>query len=111
MQTTSNLFYFDVNHGIGAPINALNDNDKCTPLHYAAHAGHVSTVEFLIDHGADGSVQNARGKTAYDVASKASLRQYLLKFLYASQAQTEEQAQALLAAPPAPDGQVCGWNS
>ena len=95
----------------GSDVNAINAKDASTALHYAAKEGHTPVVEFLIERGAAGSLQDAKGKTPYDVASKASLRQFLLKFLYASQAQTAEQAAALLAAPPAQALQYSAENA
>jgi ankyrin repeat protein len=34
-------------------IAARDDEDQCTPLHYAARFGPLLTVEWLLDHGAD----------------------------------------------------------
>ena len=30
----------------------INDNEGCTPLWFAAHNGHVSCVDSLLNHGA-----------------------------------------------------------
>eukprot|EP00750_Incisomonas_marina_P012628 INCI17125.5.p2 GENE.INCI17125.5~~INCI17125.5.p2 ORF type:complete len:413 (+),score=100.01 INCI17125.5:134-1372(+) len=95
----------------GINVNAPNQNNGSTALHFAAVAGHSAVVEFLIERGADGSAKNNKGQTAYDVATKVSLRQFLLKFLYSSQAQTEEQAAALLVAPPGQPRQFSSENA
>lgn len=44
--------------------------DGSTPLHLAAGAGHVSTVEALINHGADMRTQLNNGQTTLHLAAK-----------------------------------------
>lgn len=39
------------------------DNVLNTPLHYAAKAGHIEAVEWLLDHGADINALNANDDT------------------------------------------------
>jgi len=38
--------------------------DGSTPLHYAAAQGHLEVVKLLVEHGADWTLVNERGKTA-----------------------------------------------
>jgi ankyrin repeat protein len=45
------------------PIDT-QDNAQNTPLHYAAAAGHVETVKWLLDNGANINALNLLGDTA-----------------------------------------------
>ena len=36
---------------VGVSVD-INDNEGCTPLLFAARNGHVSCVDFLLNHGA-----------------------------------------------------------
>lgn len=49
-------------------VNAL-DRWNFTPLHEAAQKGRTQLCSLLILHGADVSLQNQEGQTAYDVAT------------------------------------------
>jgi len=51
----------------GAVADA-KDNDGCVPLHLAASRGHDPSVELLLEYGADRSLKNKRGRTAYETA-------------------------------------------
>lgn len=62
-------------HNIDVNMLGLRDN---TPLHFASAQGHLDTVKCLIDSGSNPALRNQSGKTAYDVASKDTIRQYLL---------------------------------
>ncbi len=46
----------------GADADAADDNG-CTALFYAVTLGHVRCVEFLLKAGADGEVQDSKGRT------------------------------------------------
>jgi hypothetical protein len=61
------LFYAKNNY---APINA-QDNNGCTPLHYAAVQGHSHVVQMLLLMGADDRHKDTRGLTAEDYAGQA----------------------------------------
>jgi hypothetical protein len=61
------LFYAFHNY---APINAQNNNG-CTPLHYAASQGHSHVVQMLLLMGADDSLKDTRGLTAEEYAEGA----------------------------------------
>jgi ankyrin repeat protein len=39
-----------------------------TPLHYAVETNREDLVTFLISHGADPSIRNTKGRTAFDIA-------------------------------------------
>ena len=53
--------------GAGANLNATQARGY-TPLHYAALNGLDQVVRSLIAHGADASVRDHKGKTAYELA-------------------------------------------
>jgi hypothetical protein len=40
----------------------------CTALHYAATAGHTRLITWLLEHGADPTLQDDQGQTAMDLA-------------------------------------------
>ena len=48
-------------HGGSCSTWFLNSPYQLTPLHMAAHAGHVDTVRCLVDKGADTNIKNRRG--------------------------------------------------
>ena len=52
----------------GANVNA-SEPDNATPLHLAAHAGRLRTVELLLRHGANVNAQNFGGCTPLMLAS------------------------------------------
>jgi len=77
----------------GAPVNDLN-LDQYTPLHCAVTYGYdtlsdvistlnkdgfVSTIEYLVAKGADASIPNKRGMSAFDLADSFEIRNILLK--------------------------------
>lgn len=47
------------------------DGRHPTPLHFAAAASAVRTVQWLLDHGANPNVRNANGELPADVAGSA----------------------------------------
>lgn len=53
----------------GADVNAT-DSDQNTPLHHAATIGAANTVHVLVDAGADKTLRNKDGETAFDIAEK-----------------------------------------
>jgi len=50
------------------PNTNLPDRNGDTPLHLAASSGNAVTVRLLLEHGADPSLVNAEGKTAWQCA-------------------------------------------
>lgn len=55
----------------GAKINAFAEDALCqqmTPLHFSALLGHHHCAQLLFAWGADASIKNSQGKTAYDLA-------------------------------------------
>ncbi len=62
----------------GAKINAVAQDIVCqnmTPLHFAALMGHHHCAQLLTAWGADTSIKNSQGKTAYDLALLADHHQ------------------------------------
>ena len=53
----------------GADVN-LAQQDGVTPLHEAAHNGRADLVQLLLDHGADPSARDGKGRTARDFATE-----------------------------------------
>ncbi|KAL9038889.1 MAG: hypothetical protein Q9180_002859, partial [Flavoplaca navasiana] len=67
----------------GGPINTPDAEGK-TALHIAAHRGLVSTVEFLMEYGADSSLKDHGGRTPLESAAfsgKEELVDQMLKHL------------------------------
>ena len=56
----------------GADVNAATRGFGQTPLHRAVSVGSVEIVALLLQYGAERSVKDSRGKTAYDVAVERS---------------------------------------
>ncbi len=54
--------------GNAAEINAVTDETKMTALHFAAEKGHLYITQILVDFGADISLENSRGRTAYQLS-------------------------------------------
>jgi hypothetical protein len=54
----------------GAEIDALDADDKSTPLDYAASMDRADAVKALIARGANTKLRNAAGLTARDIALK-----------------------------------------
>jgi ankyrin repeat protein len=52
-----------------ALLDAENEPNKKTPLHYAAQGGHKDVVEFLLDQGARVSRPNIAGETPLHYAA------------------------------------------
>lgn len=61
----------------GADVNSV-DCEQWTPLHAASMTGHTSLVQFLLNAGANPSLKNEEGDTAYDVAKTGAIRKLLL---------------------------------
>ena len=61
----------------GANVNSV-DCEKWTPLHAAAMTGHADLVIFLLQSGADATLKNEDGETAYDIAKTSPIRKMLL---------------------------------
>ncbi|CAE8670080.1 unnamed protein product, partial [Polarella glacialis] len=59
---------------LAAALEVASSDANCkdcalwTPLMYAAMAGSLDCVEYLVDQGADLSAENSRQDTAYDIA-------------------------------------------
>ena len=45
-------------------IHRLEDDNGCTPLHFAAHAGHKSVCTWLLSRGVDPGKKDVQGRTA-----------------------------------------------
>ncbi|XP_028406573.1 serine/threonine-protein phosphatase 6 regulatory ankyrin repeat subunit A-like [Dendronephthya gigantea] len=45
-------------------IHRLEDDNGCTPLHFAAHAGHKSVCTWLLSQGVDPGKKDVQGRTA-----------------------------------------------
>ena len=54
----------------GYPINEQDDQALATPLHYAAINGHGDVIRALLELGADQTIVDDEGKTAYDKAGE-----------------------------------------
>ncbi|KAN0142123.1 Ankyrin repeat-containing domain protein [Lactarius tabidus] len=54
---------------LGADVNAQEDN-KFTPLHWAAFNGKLEIVHVLLDRGANGNAENDEGKTPLHLVSQ-----------------------------------------
>lgn len=63
----------------GAPVNNVTDGLQRTPLMRAASYGYASTVNLLIQRGADLNVQDSDGRTALMMADNADVVEALLK--------------------------------
>jgi len=50
----------------------VQDNDGWTPLHYAAKKCHVDVARVLLDHGADLTIRDNKGRTPLDIGSECS---------------------------------------
>ena len=57
----------------GANVDAVNRQEE-TALHCAARYGHFSTVELLLERGAQRDLADRRGRTAADVAAPSVVR-------------------------------------
>jgi len=55
----------------------VQDVHSMTPLHYAAKRGHLSCVEYLVNHGAKLETKNTVGQTALHIASQASPAEFI----------------------------------
>lgn len=62
---------FLLRHGAQADLPGPLGN---TPLHAAAHRGHMAAVAFLLAAGADPRARNAVGQSPADFARKANVR-------------------------------------
>jgi ankyrin repeat protein len=82
MAVTDKKNKIDVLISAGANVNVL-DRDLDTPLMYATNAGaEVENILALLKAGADKTLKNSRGKTAYDYAvAKNKYPQWVLELL------------------------------
>jgi ankyrin repeat protein len=89
-----------------AYIDAESPN-KTTPLMMAARAGHLSSVQCLIDEGADVTAKNELGLNAIDFA-KSQNHTAIIKLLerYVEQAETKANAKVDTKAPPETPPQI-----
>lgn len=60
---------------IGVDVNGPDDSGNPhhrygNPLHYAIAQGPPANVRFLLEHGADPNLKDARGKTAFELADE-----------------------------------------
>lgn len=53
------------------------DSEGRTPLHIAAEANNLENIDILIKNGADPFIKNAKGKTAFELATDRHCQQYL----------------------------------
>jgi ankyrin repeat protein len=63
-----------------ANINSLDD-EGFTPLHLAAKHNNIDAIKLLISSGADLTIQNKYGQTAYDLACSLELDNKILTLL------------------------------
>ena len=52
----------------GSEINVIEKEKGVTPLILAAYSGATGIIQLLLDAGADKTIKNKEGKTAYDIA-------------------------------------------
>ncbi|UJR21018.1 hypothetical protein I4U23_024118 [Adineta vaga] len=64
----------------GANINAQLPNSRSTPLHGAVFHNHVSTVELLLNRGADTSIRNQYDSTPYDETKNNEIKKLLERY-------------------------------
>jgi hypothetical protein len=57
-------------------VNNLNDFGN-TALHFAAGKGNMEAIKWLVEHGAEVSLQNARGNTALQACQEARSRNHV----------------------------------
>lgn len=69
MNNQPEIVEFLLNQGAD-PNNKISPN-QYPPLHIATYYGHDRVMEILLQHGAIPSLQNARGETVFDLASKS----------------------------------------
>ena len=61
----------------GISINTANAMNGWTPLHWAAKRGHASIVKYLVQQGADTTLQTKKGETAAQLSSNTGIKQML----------------------------------
>ena len=59
-------------------INCITLSHRWTALHQAAYNSNIDMVMFLLNNGADKTIKNKQGFTAYDVANNYACKQALL---------------------------------
>ena len=83
-------------------INALNDQ-KNTPLHWAALNGHIDTVQILLENGADGRLINSFGKSASTLAEEHGHMDVVNLILKSYEPESDEQVEQCLESLSAGD--------
>lgn len=64
----------------GARVNAEESGTGRTALMAAARRDHRDIVKFLLDHGAKISIQDNKGRTAYEYCNSAKMRELLAQY-------------------------------
>lgn len=64
---------------LGSNINAI-DQDKKSPLHFAAEAGKASVIPLLIQNGASTGLKDYRKKTPLDLAATDHVRELIIVY-------------------------------
>lgn len=72
MAAEGNLQQIKKQLSFGRNIN-YKDYDNWTALHLACSNGHTKVIKYLILHGADKSIVDWYGKTAYDYAKEKGI--------------------------------------
>ncbi|KAG0318487.1 hypothetical protein BG000_004237 [Podila horticola] len=85
----------------GVNINAQNSMNGWTALHWAAHRGHEPVVRALVMRGASKEIQNNKGQTPVDVATKPDICALLGKVVQAQDSKDQDKEEGKLTFVPA----------